>query len=588
MCPRRKCGIIVLLTLLLSLPVEIMSSKQGTVDNNQRSSALNADSPMLKVIIRSTHWNDSSKSCSDFCSPWVYCDNGKCRCGEVPDHTLQCNVQKNVSLLDNNCLTYNEDKHIAEVGRCIFTSINTISPCTILPRSLSELDTFMCGEEFNRTGTLCGKCKDDHYPLVYSFDMNCIRCPNGKANWWKYVLAAYFPLTIFYLVVLLFKINVASSSLYPFVIYAQAVSIPINGRIVLMFLKHQKTAQSATRWMVMLYGVWNLDFFRSFNLGICLGIDTIQALALELAVGVYPLLLLLATYVLIHLYDRNFKPIVIIWKPVEVVLQYTKRKIETRTTLIDAFCTFFLLSNTKLLSACVDLLIPVTVYELNSTGTLSYSWRLYHNATMPYFGQQHLPYAILAMAMLFLFALFPVLLLTLYPFRWFQKFLNLFPARWYVLHTFMDSFQGCYNDGTEPGTRDYRWCASIFFIVRYLLFFIGISTFNSTYFPIATIVLIIIALLLIILQPFKPSARKLTEVHTMFILLLALGYTGAIGASSANGSLQLPFLAILLSAAVLPLLYLSAIILHWGYANRTFGWDVIRKLKAKRCGYEIL
>ena len=296
MCPRRMCGIIVLLTLLLSQPVEIMSSKQGTVDGNERSSALDADNPMLKVIVPSTHWNDSSKSCSDFCSPWVYCDNGKCWCGEVPDHTLQCNVQKNVSLLDNNCLTYNEDKHLAEVGRCIFTSINTISPYTILPRSLSELDSFMCGEEFNRTGTLCGKCKDDHYPLVYSFDMNCIRCPNGKANWWKYVLAAYFPLTIFYLVVLLFKINVASSTLYPFVIYAQAVSIPTNKRIVFMFLKHQKTAQTATRWMEMLYGVWNLDFFCSFNLGICLGIDTIQALALELAVGVYPLLLLLATY----------------------------------------------------------------------------------------------------------------------------------------------------------------------------------------------------------------------------------------------------------------------------------------------------
>ena len=293
-------------------------------------------------------------------------------------------------------------------------------------------------------------------------------------------------------------------------------------------------------------------------------------------------------HVLIHLYDCNFKPIVIIWKPVQAVLLYTKRKIETRTTLVDAFCTFFLLSNTKLLSACVDLLIPVTVYELNSTGTLSYSWRLYYNATMPYFGQHHLPYAILAMAMLLLFVLFPVLLLTLYPFRWFQKFLNLLPVRWYVLHTFMDSFQGCYKDGTEPGTRDYRWCASVFFIVRYLLFFIGISTFNSTYFPIATMVLVFIALLFIVLQPFKPSARKLTQLHTMFILLQALGYTGAIGSSLAKGSLQLPFLAILLSAAVLPLLYLSAIILHWGYTNRTFGWDVIRKLKAKRRGYEIL
>ena len=140
----------------------------------------------------------------------------------------------------NATLTYNKDKHVTEVGGCIFTSIRTNSSYAVLPRSLSELDDFMCGKLFNRTGTLCGKCKDGHYPLVYSFDMNCIQCPNGKANWWKYLLAAYLPLTIFYLVVLLFKINAASSSLYPFVNYAQAVSIPISGRLALMYLKNQQ------------------------------------------------------------------------------------------------------------------------------------------------------------------------------------------------------------------------------------------------------------------------------------------------------------------------------------------------------------
>ena len=295
------------------------------------------------------------------------------------------------------------------------------------------------------------------------------------------------------------------------------------------------------------------------------------------------------TYILIHLYDCNFKPIVIIWKPVQAVLLYTKRKIETRTTLVDAFCTFFLLSNTKLLSACVDLLIPVTVYELNSTGTLSYSWRLYYNATMPYFGQHHLPYAILAMAMLLLFVLFPVLLLTLYPFRWFQKFLNLFPVRWYVLHTFMDSFQGCYKDGTEPGTRDYRWCASVFFIVRYLLyvlhrhFDIQLHLLSDCYNGLSIH-------RIAIYSPAALQAKcKKTDTATHYVHPSpSLGYTGAIGTSLAKGSLLLPFLAILLTAAVLPLLYLSAIILHWGYTNRTFGWDMIRKLKAKRCGYEIL
>ena len=451
----------------------------------------------------------------------------------------------------------------------------------MLPRSLSELDDYLCGKPFNRTGTLCGKCKDGHYPLVYSFDMNCIQCPNGKANWWKYLLAAYLPLTLFYFIVLLFKINVASSSLYPFLIYAQFGSIPIFGRVVVMFAKNWQTTQTAARWIEMIYGIWSLDFFRSFNLGICLGIDTMQALALELAVGVYPLSLLFVTYVLIRLYDRNFTPIVAIWKPFQAILSYTKRKIETRTTLIDPFCTFFLLSNVKLLSSCVDLLVPVTVYELNSTGHLTHSWRLYYNATIPYFGHQHLPYAILAAGMLLLFVLLPVLLLTLYPFHWFQRFLNLFPIRWYILHTFMDSFQGCYKDGTEPGTRDYRWCASILFSLRYL----AILTIGSVYVPIAIMVLVIVAMLFITLQPFKTNKKKLTHLHVTFILLLALGHTCGIGTFTKHSA---GAYAILVTTTVLPLLYISAIIVHWGYTNCTFGVGVIWRLRAKRNGYETL
>ena len=572
-----QCGIAMYLALIIA-PVKIACSKEGA----------NTTAATLPSQAWSTYDNSKSYACSlnfDFCSPWVYCDDGECQCGEAPNQILQCNIETNLSLLDNNCLTYNKDKHVTEVGWCIFTNIKTNSSYTVLPRSLSELDDFMCGKLFNRTGTLCGKCKDGHYPLVYSFDMNCIQCPNGKANWWKYLLAAYLPLTIFYLVVLLFKINVASSNLYPFLFYAQTVSFPMFGRVVLMYLKNQQTSQIAVRWIEMLYGIWSLDFFRSFDLGICLGIDTMQALSLELAVGVYPLSLLLATYMLIRLYDRNFTPIVTIWKPFQAVLQYTKSKIETRTTLIDAFCSFFLLSNAKLLSSCMDLLVPVTVYELNSTGHLSYSWKLYYNATIPYFGHQHLPYAILATGMLFLFVLFPVLLLTLYPFRWFQMLLNLFPFRWYILHTFMDSFQGSYKDGTEPGTHDYRWCASILFVLRYLLLLIAILTLNTLYFLIATMVLVIVVMLFIALQPFKASKRKLTQLQIVFILLLAMGYTCGIGTSS---ELSAGVYVILLTTAVLPLLYLSVIILHWGYTNRTFGVDVIRRLRAKKHGYEIL
>ena len=529
---------------------------------------------------------------SAFCSPWVYCDDGECKCGGFPDDvaSVQCQVGKNLSIFSSKCVTYNKENQTIEFGTCIYNMGNRGLYAT-LPSSLSELNETMCGNLFNRTGTLCGKCKDGHYLQAYSFDMNCIRCPNGRANWWKYLLAAYLPLTAFYLLVLAFRINVALSSfMYPFVAYAQGVTFPVNSRMVFLHLRNNPMLKTAARWVAMIYGIWNLDFFRSFDLGICLGTDTLQTLALDLAVGVYPLLLMLLTYVLIRLYDSNFKPIVVIWRPFRAVFGLFEGKVKSGTSLIDVFCTFFFLTNTKLLSASIDILVPVHVYQLNSSGHLSYTWRVFNDATMPYFGHQHLPYAILAIVVLVLFALFPTVLLTVYPFRWFQKLLNLFPIRWYILHTFVDSFQGAYTDGTKLGTRDCRWFASLIFIARYAMMLIGNWTFDSTYFPLATMVLTIVVILLVVFQPFKQSMSHLTHITIMFTSFLALSHIAALGISftGENLSRHVPFMGILFISLFFPLLYISGLILHWLCSNRAFGVNIVRRIQARRRGYEML
>ena len=125
-------------------------------------------------------------------------------CHMWPDNIFTCNSNgqpDNVTLLTTYCATYDEDTGSVEVGSCIYNEGNIRSKVLIyasLPRNVSELNEFMCGELFNRTGTLCGDCKDGYYPLVYSFDMNCVECPNGNSNWWKFFLAAFFPLTVFF------------------------------------------------------------------------------------------------------------------------------------------------------------------------------------------------------------------------------------------------------------------------------------------------------------------------------------------------------------------------------------------------------
>ena len=155
-----------------------------------------------------------------------------------------------------------------------------------------------------------------------------------------------------------------------------------------------------------------------------------------------------------------------------------KRTWDIRTSIIDSFTAFLLLSYIKILNTSGDLLIFTPVYSLD--GSLSY--RLYYNSSFEYFQGKHLIYAILAVAFLFIFTVLPVVMLILYPFKFFQQFLSLFPNNWHFLHAFVDSFQGSYKNGTESGTFDCRWFAQFSFIIRFVLLGVLALTLSSMYF----------------------------------------------------------------------------------------------------------
>lgn len=298
---------------------------------------------------------------------------------------------------------------------------------TFITANISEINEEMCTKRFNRKGTLCGDCKEGFFPLVYSIDMMCVKCPNGESNWWKFLLVAFLPLTCFYLIVLCCKINITSSYFHGFIYYSQTISMPIMARNVHFVFQERPMFMKVARILLAFFGIWNLDFFRSLNLGICLKIDTLQMVALDLAVGVYLLFLIILTYVLIN--TCKFSEFIL--KPFRTIFH----KLRTKTSAIDAFATFFLLSNVKFISISCDLLVPVHVFQLSSTGNLTSTWRVLTDPAVPYLGERHLPYAILGIGVLTLFVLLPVLLLTLYPFQCFQKFLNLFNVRYTLLWT---------------------------------------------------------------------------------------------------------------------------------------------------------
>jgi hypothetical protein len=240
--------------------------------------------------------------------------------------------------------------------------------------------------------------------------------------------------------------------------------------------------------------------------------------------------------------------------------------------MIDAFATTLLLTNIKFQSVSFDLM-TVTVYHLNNTGHWTYSTRLFYDATVPYFGAKHLPYAIAALTVTTLFVLL--------PFRCFQKLLNLLPfSGTYILHTFVDSFYGSFKDATEPGTRDCRWFASLFFISHFCFGLAFYFLENVMIFPAYAIILTSLAILFITVQPFKETNRHFTNINVFFILLLALLFSFIIGLGQSWFKLQelVPiFVSFIAIAATLPLLYISAIVLHWIYSQRRFLGETLQQ-----------
>ncbi len=143
-----------------------------------------------------------------------------------------------------------------------------------------------------------------------------------------------------------------------------------------------------------------LGFFQN----LCLGIDTLPILALDYVVALF---LMLITYLLIKLNDKNYRVITIMWSPFQKLFSLFTRNWEIRTSVIDALATFFLLSNIKLLSVSFDLLVPTRVYYLHPKN-YTYTLRLLYAAEVEYFGREHLPYAILAIVILCIFVILPI------------------------------------------------------------------------------------------------------------------------------------------------------------------------------------
>ena len=251
-------------------------------------------------------------------------------------------------------------------------------------------------DAYTETGQLCGQCEEGYKLPAYYYGVECVACKNTKNNWLKYITLAYVPLTFFLFIVFCFRISASSAQLNAFILYSQILSAPqcvrnLVFRTNILHGWHKIVVQIGAT----LYGIWNLDFFRTVFPEICLDLSSLQVLALDYTIAFYPLLLMIIFYVLIELHDSNCRPIVYMWKPFNRRLSRFRRQWNAKASMIDAFATFLLLSYVKLLCVSVDILRPTWVYDVHGQKIEHF---LYYDATIKYFGGEHLPYALIALA----------------------------------------------------------------------------------------------------------------------------------------------------------------------------------------------
>ena len=524
------------------------------------------------------------------CPPWGECSNDRCACREELNNyfSVKCNNETlELSVIKCHCVTFDNKTEQLLEGNCIENWENPYNEEQYmpLPKEVLKINQFMCEERWNRTGRLCGKCLPGHSPLAYSYDMRCVKCPEGNKNIWKYILVAFGPLTIFYFLVLFLKINAISSYLHGYLIFSQVISIPAFVRAVIIHEQRKPQFELPIKAIVVMYSLWNLDFFRDLYPEICLNVSNLTALSLDYAVAIYPLLLTVVSYILIELHARNVRIVVILWRPFRCLFKLLRRNWDSKTTIIDAYATFFILSYAKILSVSADLLIPIRAHSLNND---SVTWVLYYDGSVDYFGREHLPYAILALISLSMITVPTTLLLLIYQQKCFHKCLSCLKINNQILLTVMDSFQGCYKNGTEPKTKDCRWFAAVPLIGRITLLFVHSMIIDSSYFPLAIMVIIYIIVLTAIIQPYKEQYSKYTKLDITFWGFLATFYAAAESASYDNLKPPLQYKAanvIQFIVGIVPLVYMIGISLYWILSRMKKLKNLVSQLKARRRGY---
>ena len=378
--------------------------------------------------------------------------------------------QNGLTLHYSYCATYSEDTTLLSIGTCRYFESRgyniTGSQTLLLPRNLSQLNDYMCGP-LNRKGVLCSECADGFGPSVTSFKYKCVNCTD---DWYRvplFLFLEFAPITVLYIIVLIFRVSVTCPPVPCFIMYAQFVVIAFDSNSFLSFLDSGSITVDL-KILLTFYGLFNLDFGRYGLLPLmCVSnkLKSIHSFFLGYISACYPIVLICLTWVCVELHDRNFRPLVWLWRPFHRCFVRLRRGWNTKSDIIDVFITFFFLSYTKVIYQMTLLLSSQMIKQVSESGTSSVTYHPVIDLSLKYGDAYHLSFAIPTTVVSVLFYFPPLLLLIFYPIKVFRSYLSKCGINFIAMHIFIDKIHGCYRNGLDGG-RDMRSFSGFYLLLR--------------------------------------------------------------------------------------------------------------------------
>ena len=471
------------------------------------------------------------------CPPWFTQENSTssnsptCVCSTTQQYKINCNqVKQESSLTLGYCAFQDTATNGTVVAACpyVFPKHLIVNYHIPLPRRVSELNSFMCGNLNREIGTyLCGRCANGTGPAIYYFGSKCVPC--SAVNILYYLLLQYLPNTIMFLAIIVFRINITAAPIVHYVLFCNAVVIYIKSfaggyaNFVNTITNGKLVFKVFSSLLLPINAVWSFDTFLFVSPPLCFSehIQEIYIPYLNTLAALYPFILLLITYAAIQLHAHDYKLVVRLWKLFYRTYVRFRRAWDPKASMIQAFATLLFLSYTKFILLMYE---PLLLSTVDNQKHQVVTRTTYIDPTIPIFNSKHLFLIALSVVIFIFIILLPILLLLIFPTRLFNKLSCRLNSRWVVsIQIFVDTIQGCYKDGTD-GTRDYRVVSGCILAIWVLIPAVEMiaASFLNIFITAEAGVMFLTALTLLCaaLRPYKHTMANISAVALLSLMAL--------------------------------------------------------------------